>query len=227
LLALVARLNESASASRSKWLKSTSDLSKRLSVVDVMDLVVVEAVDAVVEMARVAEAMDLSAVAVVTDPEVVDVVVVMVPIEVLHVADHEVVDPALPSTRTTPMLSQALAHRTLQGQPYASFRIVGDSIWSCWHLLEGSRSKQKFPFIWRRKDSRRKLWIVVRVQPKSNHACQSYGWNIHELQKKIEFLSFIWSFSNSTALFCNQDLRFVVVTRILFRGLWGRQDCIW
>jgi hypothetical protein len=64
---------------------------------------------------------------VVTDPEV-DVVVVTAPIEVLHEADHEVVDPALPSTRTTPMLSQALVHRTLQGQPYVSLRLVGDPI---------------------------------------------------------------------------------------------------
>ena len=115
MLALVARLSASESASRSKWLKLTSDSSKRPSAADVMDPVVVEAVDVVVEMGHVVEAMDLSAAAVVTDPEVVDAVVVMAPIEVLHEADHEVVDLALPSTRTTPMIFQALVHRTLQG----------------------------------------------------------------------------------------------------------------
>jgi hypothetical protein len=128
LLALVARLNVSASVSRSKWLKSTSDSSKLLNVVDVMDLVAVEAADVAVEMPHVAEAMDLSAAAAVTEPEVVDVVVVMEPIEVVHEAVHEVGDLVLLSTRTTPMLSQALVHRTLQGQPYVSLRLVHDPL---------------------------------------------------------------------------------------------------
>ena len=127
-LVLVARPSASVSENRSKSLKSISDLSKHLIVVDVMDLVVVEVEDAAVEMAHVAEAMDLSAAVVVTEPEVVDVVVAMAPIEVLPEADHEVEDPALPSTPTIPMLSQAWAHRIFQGQPFLSLRRGGELI---------------------------------------------------------------------------------------------------
>ncbi len=45
---------------------------------------------------------------------------------------------------------------------------------------------------------------------------------------KIEFLKFHLVIQQLNGFsFCHQDLRFVVVTRILFRGLLGRQDCNW
>jgi len=46
---------------------------------------------------------------------------------------------------------------------------------------------------------------------------------------KIEYLKFrlVIRQLNGSFFYCNQDLRFVVVTRILFRELLGRQDCNW
>jgi hypothetical protein len=152
---------------------------KRLSVVDVMGLVVEGAVDAVVEMARVAEAMDLSAVAVVMDLEQVDVVVVMAPIEVLLEAVPEAVDPALQSIRMIPMLSQALVHKILQGSSTCPFDYLARSV----ALLASTRKVETeaeiFLFI-RRRDSRLESVGCSTSSAKSNHAGQSYGWGIHD-----------------------------------------------
>jgi hypothetical protein len=165
LLVLAAKLSASVNVNRSKLLKSISDLLRRQSVVDVMDvtdLAAVEAVDVAVGMAREVEAKDLSAEAVVTGQEVAGVAVVTVAIVVLPEADHEVVGPALQSTRRIPMLSQALVHRTLRGQPYISLPLVGKLIESGWRFAEGSKLVQQFrSYVEKKIFEGGNLWIVL------------------------------------------------------------------